>query len=202
MPLRRVDNALIELKVELAGIKPSIWRRVVVPNDITLDVLHSVLQGAMPWQDCHLHEFEIEEDRFEARDERDDSWDPNDGRKDEKKFALGDLVEKGDQFTYTYDFGDSWRHLITVEKVGKPTGRPDLDFPACVGGARACPPEDSGGPYAYDEFLDVLTDKHHPEHGDKKRWAGLFEPDVFSVQQANAAVGAMYVWANERHGRQ
>lgn len=100
-----------------------------MPNDISLNILHSVLQGAMPWQDYHLHEFEIGEDRFEARDERDDSWDPNDGRKDEKKFTLGQLVKKGSQFTYTYDFGDGWRHLVTVEKISKPTGRQIWTFP-------------------------------------------------------------------------
>ncbi|MFG6589178.1 plasmid pRiA4b ORF-3 family protein [Sulfitobacter sp. MOLA879] len=144
--LRQAGHTLIELKIELIGIKPPIWRRILVPNDISLDILHSVLQGAMPWQDYHLHEFEIGEDRFEARDDSDDSWDPTDGRKDEKRFTLGKLVKKGSQFTYTYDFGDGWRHLVTVEKVGKPTGRPDQDFPACVAGERACPPEDSGGP--------------------------------------------------------
>ncbi len=79
---------MIELKIELIGIKPPIWRRILVPNDISLDILHSVLQGAMPWQDYHLHEFEIGEDRFEARDERDDSWDPNDGRKDKRSLLL------------------------------------------------------------------------------------------------------------------
>ncbi len=199
--MRQAEHTLIELKIELIGIKPPIWRRILVPNDISLDILHSVLQGAMPWQDYHLHEFEIGEDRFEARDESDDSWDPNDGRKDEKRFTLGELVKKGSQFTYTYDFGDGWRHLVTVEKVGKLTGRPDQDFPACVAGERACPPEDSGGPYSYEEFLDALTDKHHPEHRDTKQWAGAFEPEVFSVQQANAAVGAMFVWAKERRDR-
>ncbi len=89
---------------------------------------------------------------------------------------------------------------MTVEKISKPTGRPDLDFPACVAGARACPPEDCGGPYSYEEFLDALTDKRHPEYRDTKQWAGAFEPEVFSVQQANAAVGAMFVWAKECRG--
>jgi hypothetical protein len=199
--LRQAEHTLIELKIELIGIKPPIWRRILVPNDISLDILHSVLQGAMPWQDYHLHEFEIGEDRFEARDESDDSWDPTDGRKDEKRFTLGKLVKKGSQFIYTYDFGDGWRHLVTVEKISKPTGRPDLDFPACVAGERACPPEDCGGPFSYEGFLDALTDKHHPEHRDTKQWAGAFEPEAFSVQQANAAVGAMFVWAKERHNR-
>lgn len=190
---------MIELKIELWGISPTIWRRIVVPNDITLDVLHSVIQGAMPWQDYHLHEFEIGEQRYEAQEPSNDSWDRGDERLDEKRFALGKLVKKGDQFTYTYDFGDGWRHLITVEKTSKDSGRPDLDFPACIGGELACPPEDCGGPYSYEGFVDALTNKKHPEHRETKQWAGEFQPELFSLQQANAAVGAMFLWGNERH---
>ncbi|MGB0901801.1 plasmid pRiA4b ORF-3 family protein [Halocynthiibacter sp.] len=190
---------MIELKIELQGISPTIWRRVVVPNDISLDVLHNVIQGAMPWQDCHLHEFEIGERRYEAQESSDDSWDRGDERFDEKCFVLSKLVKKGDQFTYTYDFGDGWRHLITVEQTSKDGGRTDLDFPACIGGELACPPEDCGGPYSYEGFLEALTDKKHPEHRETKQWAGCFQPKVFSLQQANAAVGAMFVWGNEQH---
>ena len=98
-----------------------------MPSSITLDVLHSVIQGAMPWQDYHLHEFEIAKQLYEAREIDDDGWDRADERKEEKKFALGDLVKKGDSFNYTYDFGDGWRHLITVEKFRKDSRRTDLD---------------------------------------------------------------------------
>lgn len=192
---------MIDLKVELRGIEPKIWRRITVPNSITLDVLHSVIQGAMPWQDYHLHEFEIGERKFEAREPTDDSWDPDDGREDEKHFMLGSLVKNGDQFMYTYDFGDSWRHLVTVEKVQEDSGRPDLDFPACIGGERACPPEDCGGPYSYGDFVEALTNKRNPEHRQTKDWAGDFQPELFSLQQANAAVGAMFVWAGERRDK-
>lgn len=192
---------MIELKIELWGIEPKIWRRIVVPSDITLDVLHMVIQGSMPWQNYHLHEFEIGERKFEARDTSDDSWDPDDGREDEKRFKLGSLVKKGDQFLYAYDFGDNWRHLITVEKVRKDSGRSDLDFPACVDGQRACPPEDCGGPYSYDDFVEALTNTEHPEHRDTKQWARDFDPELFSLQQANAAVGAMFVWGNERRDK-
>lgn len=192
---------MIDIRVELVGIVPTIWRQISVPSGITLDVLHFVIQGAMPWQDYHLHEFEVDKQLYEAREIDDDSWDRGDERKDERKFALGDLVKKGDTFIYTYDFGDGWRHLITVEKVGKDSGRPDLDFPSCVAGERACPPEDCGGPYSYDGFLEALADSKNPEHRSTKEWAGTFDPKNFSIQQANAAVGAMYVWGAEQHQR-
>lgn len=192
---------MIELKIELVVISPTIWRRITVPSSITLDVLHSVIQGAMPWQDYHLHEFEISDHIYEAREIDDDSWDRGDKRKDEKKFTLSSLVKKGDTFNYTYDFGDGWRHLISVEKVQKDSGRPDLDFPACVAGERACPPEDCGGPHSYDDFIEAFMDSKNPEHRSTKEWAGAFDPKLFSIQQANAAVGAMYFWGTERHHR-
>lgn len=188
---------MIELKIELMGISPSIWRRIAVPNNITLDVLHFAIQGSMPWQNCHLHEFEIDGHRYELRELEDDSWDRDDDRKDETRGFLDKLVKKGDTFTYTYDFGNGWHHLLTVEKISKGSE----DFPACVGGERACPPEDCGGPYFYDDFLKALTNKKNPEHRETKKWAGHFQPEIFSIQQADAAVGAMFVWANERRQR-
>ena len=53
--------------------------------------------------------------------------------------------------------------------------------------------------YSYEGFIEALTDKKHPEHRDTKQWAGEFQPELLSLQQANAAVGAMFVWGNERH---
>jgi hypothetical protein len=50
---------IYQIKVTLLGFKPWIWRRLLVPADLTLAQLHDVLQAAMGWQDCHLHEFNI-----------------------------------------------------------------------------------------------------------------------------------------------
>jgi hypothetical protein len=51
----------------------------------------------------------------------------------EKKFTLDEVL--GDslrEFTYEYDFGDSWRHHITVTPIAKP--RTDWSYPLCVAG--------------------------------------------------------------------
>ena len=50
---------IYQIKITLADSKPSIWRRVAVSSDITLAELHHVIQRAMGWWDCHLHEFKI-----------------------------------------------------------------------------------------------------------------------------------------------
>lgn len=183
---------MIELKIELEGITPPIWRRVVVPASTPLNVLHMVIQGAMAWQDSHLHEFEIEGRRYEMGDIESDFRDPDEEFLDERLFRLEQVVKPGDSFVYTYDFGDNWRHLITVEAYELIEGSPDTIRPCCLDGERACPPEDCGGPFNYDEFLEALADPDREEHEDTKTWAGPFEPEVFSVVQAHAFVTAMY----------
>jgi hypothetical protein len=54
----------LQLRAELRDISPAIWRRLVVPADATLDVVHQVLQIAFGWKDSHLHDFHVGEVRF------------------------------------------------------------------------------------------------------------------------------------------
>lgn len=42
----------------------------------------------------------------------------------------------------------------------------------------ACPPEDVGGAWGYEEFLEALADPGHEQHDDMVRWSGgAFDPD-------------------------
>lgn len=187
-------NAAFQLRVQIIGIEPAIWRRVIVPASMTLRELHAVIQGAMGWQDYHLHMFEIEGKRFEVPE--DDRLGPEDGCEDERKRALKTILSNGMEFLYVYDFGDDWKHLVTAEDiVAAPSVR---HLPRCIAGERACPPEDCGGIYRYPEFLDALADPEHPEHREMVDWVGGFEPEVFSVSQANALIGAVCALYRER----
>ena len=49
----------VQLRVELKQVKPLVWRRILVPEKITLAKLHVALQWAMGWTNCHLHEDQI-----------------------------------------------------------------------------------------------------------------------------------------------
>lgn len=49
--------AILQLHIELRGSKPKIWRRVLVPETITLLKLHLVIQAAFGWGHSHMHEF-------------------------------------------------------------------------------------------------------------------------------------------------
>jgi Plasmid pRiA4b ORF-3-like protein len=66
MATNTVEKAqeIYQIKVTLLGTDPAIWRRVLVPADLTLEQLHNVLQLAMGWEDCHMHEFRIGQQRF------------------------------------------------------------------------------------------------------------------------------------------
>ena len=89
-----------------------------------------------------------------------------------------------DRFVYEYDFGDSWRHIITVEKVLE--RQSGVRYPQVVAGKRACPPEDCGGVWGYQEFLEAIRDPEHPEHEAMLEWVGgAFGPEGFDLRAVN-----------------
>jgi len=58
--------------------------------------------------------------------------------------------------------GDGWEHQILVEKVLPPD--PQVRYPVCIKGKRACPLEDCGGVWGYAKFLEAIRNPQHPEH--------------------------------------
>jgi hypothetical protein len=63
-----------------------------------------------------------------------------------------------------------------------------LDGPAvaCLGGARACPPEDCGGAPRYEHMLAVLADSDHAEHEEMRVWVGKrYDPEGFDLAAVN-----------------
>jgi hypothetical protein len=163
----------------LRDIEPPIWRRLIVPASLTLDELHAVIQTAMGWEDYHLHLFDVDGTLFGDIQETDGG-----PLGDEETFSVGQAAAAVDQFGYEYDFGDSWDHAIRVEQVIASVG---AGTPHLVGGARACPPEDCGGPWGYQHLLGVLADPAREEHEGLLGWVGGgFDPEAFDVAEANA----------------
>jgi hypothetical protein len=176
-------DAVLRILVELTDVDdPRVWRQLLVPASIRLDRLHSVIQDAMGWQNCHLHAFTIDGVRYGRPD-----GEP--GFRDERTATLSALLKPGGHFLYTYDFGDSWEHLITVEQFQ--TASAGLHYPHCVDGAGACPPEDCGGAPGYSDLKMILADPAHEEHHAMLVWLGLpsateFTPDRFTPDEADA----------------
>ncbi len=137
----------------------------------------------MGWFDGHLHEFNIQGTSYAVPDP---DFDFDDSRiEDEKKFSLKDFsLKKGDKFSYTYDFGDDWEHLIKVKDV-IPKGSTDKLY-QITGGKRATPPEDCGGSPGYENFLEAINNEDHEEHKHYMEWAGgEFDPEEYPIEGFN-----------------
>lgn len=181
-PMPAPPATVIRLHVSLEDLAPAIWRRVIVPDSITLPRLHRVLQVAMGWEDYHLHEFDFGGARYGIPD--DDHLDA--GLRGEKGMVVGDIVRTTgiDRFTYIYDYGDDWRHRVVVEAV-EPNSA-GFRWPRCTDGANRCPPEDVGGTGGYLEFLQALRDPTHALHRDMAAWGGPFDPTAFDSSVRDA----------------
>jgi Plasmid pRiA4b ORF-3-like protein len=177
-----ITRVQVQLKVELRGVKPLVWRRILVPETVTLAKLHAILLRTMGWDGGHLHEYEIAHQRYGVPDPE---WPQSEPILDERRVRLKPLLETGlRRFTYTYDFGDGWEHVIKVEEIVPP--KPAVPPIVCIAGANACPPEDVGGEPGYENFLTALADPSHEEHADMKRWIGRpFNPTAFDLAEVN-----------------
>ena len=52
-------TSVLQLRISLRGVSPPVWRRLLIPEQITIAQLHHVMQLAMGWHDEHLHRFVI-----------------------------------------------------------------------------------------------------------------------------------------------
>jgi len=175
---------ILRLRIDLEHVSPTVTRTILVRATSRLSTLHTAIQCAMGWDDCHLHEFEKDGVRYGPLDLYDDLHDPDDGELQSNKKQIGTVFSKGENtMSYHYDFGDSWHHTITLEERLPADLR--LRRPSCVGGENACPPEDVGGPGGYMHYLEAVLDSQHEEHSEMVKWRGPgFHPSRFSIDMA------------------
>lgn len=182
------------LHVQIRGIDPPIWRRFHVDGGVTLRKLHHILQTVFGWTDAHLHEFEVEDSTYAMLDN--DNVLEDRGMQDDRKAKLHRLAYQGQRFLYRYDFGDDWLHDIRVEEIIHAKQEPGAEA-WVVAGERACPPEDVGGIYGYQEMMQVLSATPDSEEAQSyKTWAGDdFDPELFDRRATNATLLRM-AWNN------
>ncbi|HPE61988.1 MAG: plasmid pRiA4b ORF-3 family protein [Thiothrix sp.] len=187
-------GTVYQLKISLEGSKPPIWRRVLIRNDASLDQLHRVIQIAMGWTDTHLNQFihgdtfysspnmfgsELLEDTLDARD-----------------YTIRALLRREkDWLRYEYDFGDSWLHKVTLEKVLPADAAAAI--PACLKARGACPPEDCGGIWGYAHLLATFKQRRaagdtpdaEDEDDELMEWLPAdFDPDQVDLDGINQAL--------------
>ena len=172
------------------------WRRLLVRSHTPLAELHEILQRAMGWWDCHLHQFRVGPATYAPS--QPGGYGPR--PKDESRARLAAVAPTGTRFVYEYDFGDGWEHTINVEKV-----MPATDghvYPCCVGGAQACPPEDCGGWWGYAELVNTLKSGSDEQRDEMIEWlGGDYDPDHFDLAGVNAALSPLGGKAGQRRGK-
>lgn len=194
-----------KIKITLKNSNPLVWRVVIVPAGITFKRLHDVIQFSMGWRNYHLYDFNIKEENlritgdeeaiteynFYSKIKLTEANDPYGYVRKmlEIKPKLSSEVEIDKYLTqysnieYIYDFGDYWKHNIISEEIVKDY---EYDHPICIDGEGACPPEDVGGIIGYEEFLEIMRDKRHPEYKKIKEWASNnYYKETFDINDVN-----------------
>jgi hypothetical protein len=175
----REDVVTFRVRVDLDGATPPIWRRLELASDLTLDVLHRVLQVAMGWTDNHLHGFSAGGGRFDRDAELYlTDFDISEGEEGvpEREVRLDEVLQDvGDRLFYMYDFGDDWAHTVRLEAV-EPRA-PEAPPAVVTAGRRACPPEDVGGVHRYSDIVAALEGRPSDLDEDLDEWRTWVGPD-------------------------
>jgi hypothetical protein len=188
-----------QFKIALKDSHPPIWRRIQV-KDCTLDKLHEHIQTAMGWTNSHLNHFHIGEQPYGDPDLMQENYDEF-GYEDSTSTRISDILPKTGRrfrFDYEYDFGDAWHHDVLFE--GCVRAEPGTRYPVCVEGARACPPEDVGGVWGYEEFGEAMADPEHERHEEFAGWiGGSFDAETFDASSATKRMRrGLPDWRTER----
>jgi hypothetical protein len=180
-------DRIARLRITLNDTEPPIWRTVEVPLMSSLKGLHEAIQAAMPFEDYHLFDFRVGERRYAIPAPKFDGPETRDA----KSTKLGLILERGaTEFIYTYDFGDNWQHTVTVEEVTQ--ADPSVSYPRFVAGERRAPPEDVGGTWGFEEFVEAMTKPRHREKKAMLEWyGGPFDPEAMDRETIEAAMAKL-----------
>lgn len=178
-----------QLHIQLQDIKPAIWRRIVVADHTNLEQLHRIIQVTMGWENAHLYAFEIAGQRYGMPDP---DW-PDDRTMDARRYTVGQLLQgQAIAMRYTYDFGDDWQHRIKLEAC-EPAGAQQLEaLPQCLAGRNACPPEDCGGPFGYQDLVCNIDNAKQSKRAAALTWEHAdFDAKHFDLATAQSQLQAL-----------
>lgn len=174
---------MFTLNVTLNNAPLEITRQIKVPSNIRLDALADILTIAMGWEGSHLNQFKANGKFYEETSYEEDAFNKECGLKKfgQHEYSLRDLLNrKGNKILWEYDFGDSWKHSVTLESRRKISAYEEYTV-KLLKGKNACPPEDVGGVIGYKHLLEVFDNPKSPEYMMMKDWVSPnFNPKKFN----------------------
>jgi len=165
-----------------------VGRRVYVDPETSLYYLHHIIQIVMGWENYHLYEFQLNRKRYGNRDLLEDGS-VFDDRSTPLSYVL---TEAKDSISYLYDFGDSWKHSLKLEKISEPA---KVLSPKCIDGKLNTPPEDCGGVPGFYHFIEIMSNRKYPEFKSTRKWyGGDYDPEFIDLDAINADLENLEVY--------
>ena len=184
--VKKPPERVFTLRLTVVACQPRIWRRLLVRESMWLSRLHDTLQIAFDWFDYQTHAFNLDDLRFGNPLKRDEVI-----IEDDRDVTLADLnLEQRERFTYGYHFGPGGQIDIKVEKTG--SVEKGGQYPLCVGGERAGPPEDCGGVEAFHDMLACIKEPNTDLGREWLEWLGPdYNPEACDLEKINKALKKM-----------
>lgn len=178
-----------QLNIQLSLDSHEIWRRVQVPAHYSFRYLHNLIQIVFDWQNRHLHSFSVmrkgDKNLKIVMDDDPETMEFANASKDtvvqERFISLSEIFPHHSEVIYEYDFGDCWKHTITLEKTCTSTA----PYAKLIESKGERPPEDVGGLYGFNEYLTIVNDKASPEYESMRAWAESQKERTFSLDYTN-----------------
>lgn len=190
---KKKNSTVFQFKIQIKNVsKPRVWRRVTIPSYFNFKLMHHIIQTVFDWENAHLYQFSEDGYRSETiiTELSKDDLGGMGNEVDASDIALSDVFKKeGQKYLYIYDFGDNWEHEIILEKIIPEQS----ETPKLLDGQGACPPEDCGGPWGYEELRAILADPRHEEHQDYMEWLGLDEGEHWDSNEFNLEDTQLYL---------
>ena len=193
------------IRIKLNNAPVNIWRELVVPSNITLELLAYVLLDAMGWEHEHLYQFIGKNDvryinSHEMKEQERNSFLSFFSRvqyQNSEKTSLEMVLQpKGERMKFEYDYGDSWIHDVWVKGVRDyaPGEEPVIKLLKAHG---ECPPEDCGGVWGYAELLELNKKKRKTaEEKERLEWYDIpkgFDPEDCDLEWLQEDVEALWL---------
>lgn len=175
--------AIYQLKIEISGSQPPIWRRIRVAGDATFSELHDIARIVFEGDADNEYEFVVNKLRiYDFGPELDMGDNPE--KRDSMDTTLDEYLNIiKTKFTYAYGNDEKLEHVITLEDIF--SDDENLQLPVCVDGERACPPEGLGIS-VYQTILQVLSDTNHPQYKASRQLLGKkWNPEYFDIKKVN-----------------